>query len=228
MTEIRRLAMGYFVRPGSETPDGAPRVEPLFAHLVRHARGALLFDSGIGGGHDDLDAHYRPTRRDLPGALAGAGVSVSDVGTVANCHLHFDHCGENPRFAGVPIVAQRIELAAARTESYTLPELIDFTGVRYEETDGEAEIWPGIWVIPTPGHVDGHQSLVVEKADGTVVLAGQAHDFATQFGADQMARQARLEGVEPPLPGYAPWLDRLADFDPRRVVFAHDAAVWEP
>jgi hypothetical protein len=50
MTEIRRLAMGYFVRPGSETPDGAPRVEPLFAYLVRHDRGLLLFDSGIGAG----------------------------------------------------------------------------------------------------------------------------------------------------------------------------------
>jgi N-acyl homoserine lactone hydrolase len=119
-------------------------------------------------------------------------------------------------------------MAAARGEAYTFPELIDFTGARYEEVDGEAEIWPGVWVIPTPGHVDGHQSLVIEKPDGTVVLAGQAHDFATQFGADQMARQAALDGVEPPLPAYAPWLDRLADFDPRRVLFAHDAAVWEP
>jgi N-acyl homoserine lactone hydrolase len=228
MTEIRRLGMGYFVRPGGETPDGAPRVEPLFAYLLRHDHGVLLFDSGIGSGYAEVDAHYRPTRRDLPTALAGAGVNVSDVGIVANCHLHFDHCGGNPRFVGVPIVAQRVEMAAARTESYTFPELIDFSGARYEEVDGEAEIWPGVWVIPTPGHVDGHQSLVVEKPDGTVVLAGQAHDFATQFGADQMARRAGLDGVEQPLPAYAPWLDRLADFDPRRVLFAHDAAVWEP
>ena len=25
-----------------------------------------------------------------------------------------------------------------------------------------------------------------------------------------------------------PWLERLADFDPRRVFFAHDCSVWEP
>jgi hypothetical protein len=24
------------------------------------------------------------------------------------------------------------------------------------------------------------------------------------------------------------WIERLLSFDPKRVVFAHDAAVWEP
>jgi hypothetical protein len=61
-----------------------------------------------------------------------------------------------------------------------------------------------------------------------VVLAGQAHDVASHFASDQMAREAALHGVEPPLPTYQPWLERLADFDPRRVLFAHDCSVWEP
>ena len=93
---------------------------------------------------------------------------------------------------------------------------------------GEAEIRPGVWIIPTPGHTDGHQSLVLRQPDGTVVLAGQAHDFASHFASDHLARQAAADGAEPPLPTYRPWLDRLLDFAPRRVLFAHDASVWEP
>jgi N-acyl homoserine lactone hydrolase len=34
--------------------------------------------------------------------------------------------------------------------------------------------------------------------------------------------------VAAPLPTYLPWLERIAAFDPRRVLFAHDSSVWEP
>lgn len=129
---------------------------------------------------------------------------------------------------GTPILVQKAELATARRGGYTIDALVDFPGATYEEITGEAEIRPGVWIIPTPGHTDGHQSLVVRQSDGTVVLAGQAHDFASHYGSEQLARRAALEGVEQPLPAYRPWLDRLADFDPRRVLFAHDCSVWEP
>ena len=36
----------------------------------------------------------------------------------------------------------------------------------------------------------------------------------------------RVEAV--PLPTAPAWMDRLLAFDPRRVVFVHDAAAWEP
>jgi len=83
-------------------------------------------------------------------------------------------------------------------------------------------------VIPTPGHVDGHQSLVVATSDGTVVLAGQSHDTASAWSADALAARAPDLGHAPPLPDAPVWMDRLLELDPRRVVFAHDAAVWEP
>ncbi len=123
---------------------------------------------------------------------------------------------------------QATELATARRGGHTVDALVDFPGATYQEFSGEAEVWPGVWIIPTPGHTEGHQSLVVRQSDGTVLLAGQAHDFASEFGSDQLARTAALDGLEPPLPRYRPWLDRLGDFDPRRVLFAHDCSVWEP
>ncbi|MBA6435279.1 MBL fold metallo-hydrolase [Streptomyces sp. GMR22] len=225
---VCRLDLGYFVRPAPETGGPQPRVEPVLAYLVRHDRGLILFDTGIGAADPETEAHYRPRRRALPEALAAAGVGLADVSLVVNCHLHFDHCGGNPLLGGRPILVQDVELATARRGGYTFDELLDFPGATYEELAGEAEIWPGVHIIPTPGHTDGHQSLVVRQPDGTVILAGQAHDFGSEFASDHLARRAALDGVTQPLPPYRPWLDRLADFDPRRVLFAHDCAVWEP
>lgn len=225
---VRRLDLGYFIRPASETGGPQPRVEPVLAYLVRHDHGLILFDTGIGGGDAATEAHYRPRRRDLRDALSAAGVALDDISLVANCHLHFDHCGGNPLLGGRPILVQDVELATARAGDHTFDELIDFPAATYEELAGEAEVLPGVWIIPTPGHTQGHQSLVLRRRDGTVVLAGQAHDFASHYASDQLARRAALHGVEQPLPTYRHWLERLADFDPRRVLFAHDPSVWEP
>jgi N-acyl homoserine lactone hydrolase len=227
-TAIRRLDLGYFVRPASETGGSEPRVEPVLGYLVRRPEGLILFDTGIGDAGPGTEAHYRPRRRSLEGALHAAGAALADVSLVVNCHLHFDHCGGNPLLAGAPVLVQGTELAAARGGGHTAQALVDFPGVVYEEISGEAEIRPGVWIIPTPGHTDGHQSLVVRQSDGTVVLAGQAHDFASDYASDQLARRAGLDGVAEPLPTWRPWLERLAGFDPRRVLFAHDCSVWEP
>jgi N-acyl homoserine lactone hydrolase len=223
---VQRIDFGYFVRPGSETDSGSPRVEPCLGYLVRHPGGVLLFDTGMGR-HPEVDAHYRPRRIELPAALAAVGASVDEVTHVVNCHLHFDHCGGNPALAGRPVFVQRSELSAARTTTdYTIPELLD--GGRYEELDGEVEAAPGIFIVPTPGHTDGHQSLVVRAPDGTVVVAGQSHDTATLYSGDVLAQRAANDGHPQPLPEVAAWIDRLQRFDPRQVVFAHDHAVWMP
>ncbi len=227
-TAVRRLDLGYFVRPASETGGPQPRVESVLAYLVRREEGLILFDTGIGDAGPDTEAHYRPQRRKLGKALAASGVSLADVSLVVNCHLHFDHCGGNPLLGGRPILVQDVELAAARQGDYTVDALVDFPGAAYEEISGEAEVWPGVWIIPTPGHTDGHQTLAVRQSDGTVILAGQAHDFASHFAADQLAHLAGLHGLEEPLPTCRPWLGRLLEFDPRRVLFAHDCSVWEP
>ncbi len=225
---VRRLDLGYFVRPASEVGGAEPRVEPVLAYLVRRGEGLILFDTGLGLADDETEAHYRPQRRSLVAALVSAGVGLRDIKLVANCHLHFDHCGGNPELSGRPIVVQAAELAAAQAGGYTVPALVDFPGATYDELVGEAEIWPGVWIIPTPGHTPGHQSLVVRQPDGNIILAGQAHDFASQFAAEELTLRAVRDGVSPPLPTYHPWLERLAEFDPRRVLFAHDGSVWEP
>lgn len=215
ISDVRRILLGTFTRPPEETGTGRSRVEGVYGYLVRHDQGLVLLDTGMGRGDDGTESWYQPRRVALPDALATAGVSLDDLDLVANCHLHFDHCGGNPLLGATPVLCQRGELATARAGSYTFEDLLD--GVTYELLDGEAEPLPGLHVVPTPGHVDGHQSLVVECADGSVVLAGQSHDNASAWSADALD-----------LPLAPPWMERLLAFDPRRVVFAHDAAVWEP
>ena len=225
--DVRRLLLGTFVRPPEET-GAAPRVEAAYGYAVPHASGLVLLDTGIGAADEETEAWYRPRRIPLEQALSRGGWTLDDVHLVVNCHLHFDHCGGNPLLPGRPIVAQRTEVTTARAGGYTVDALVDFAGVAYEELDGEAEVLPGVHVIPTPGHVDGHQSVAVVCDDGSIVLAGQSHDQASQWSADALAAQAGALGHEQPLPTYPPWIDRLLAFDPRQVVFAHDAAVWLP
>jgi N-acyl homoserine lactone hydrolase len=226
--DVTRVLLGTFIRPAEETGTGQPRVEAVYGYLVRHSAGLALLDTGIGEADDETDAWYRPRRIPLQEALRSRDVSLDDVSMVVNCHLHFDHCGGNSLLAGRPVVCQRLELATARAGDYTFLELVDHPGARYELLDGEAEILPGVHVIPTPGHVDGHQSLVVRCGDGTVVLAGQSHDSASAWSADALATVGASLGHAEPLPAAPTWMQRLLEFDPRRVYFAHDAAVWEP
>jgi N-acyl homoserine lactone hydrolase len=217
---VRRVNFGYFVRPLEETGTGSPRAEPCLGYLIEHPDGLLLVDTGMG---EDawVDGHYQPHRIPLRRAV---GVDLDDVRYVVNCHLHFDHCGGNPLLSGRPVFTQRTELSAARhTQDYTLPELIDAPGITYTELDGETEVLPGVLIVPTPGHTAGHQSVVVRRTDGTVIVAGQSHDNASLYGSDVLAHRAGIEEIAMPA-----WIERLQRFDPARVVFAHDNAVWTP
>ncbi len=137
---VARLFLGTFVRPAEETATGQPRVEAVYGYLVRHDRGLVLLDTGMGEGDAETESWYRPQRVPLHLALASRGVSPDQVDIVVNCHLHFDHCGGNALLAGTPVVCQRQELASARAGDYTMEHLVDPPGSSYELLDGEARI----------------------------------------------------------------------------------------
>jgi glyoxylase-like metal-dependent hydrolase (beta-lactamase superfamily II) len=219
--EIVPLDVGTFTFPADEPWAGEQGV--VVAYAIRRREGVLLFDTGFGFGSPELDERYHPTFRPMADVLGEAGIRLATVDLVANCHLHADHAGQNATFRDIPIHVQRAELAIARAGDYTILEWIDGPGVRYQEADGDHDLVPGIRVLATPGHSPGHQSLVVDQADGPTVLTGQAI-----YGLDEWTGAPGREGRTSARdrPAYDASTARLRDLDPSRVLFAHDRRPW--
>ncbi len=217
LDDVQRMLLAELV-----WPPGTPRAGrsiPVYGYAIRHPRGLVLMDTGVGEGSPEVDAEWRPTRHSLDGALAALGHRRSDVIGIAVCHLHFDHCGNDPLFPGVPIYAQRPEYEATRQPDYTVPGWVDFPGATYELLAGDAEPWPGVHILSTPGHTPGHQSVLVDTEEGGVLLTGQAvYDLAELEG------RAPLESQDA---AYARSVERLRSLKPRRVYVSHDERVLE-
>ena len=151
---------------------------PGFSDTIDHPDGLILVDTGMIDTTPELDDEWSPTPHPLPADV------VSRVAVVVN-----------RLFPGVPIHVQRRELADARTEEdYTVREWVDFDGATYVEHDGEAEILPGVRLVPAPGHSAGHQVVVVETDEGTVVLGGDVgYSFEELGRGDTPGRQLVLD-----------------------------------
>jgi glyoxylase-like metal-dependent hydrolase (beta-lactamase superfamily II) len=199
----------------------------VLAFAVRHPTGLLLFETGVGRGNAFLDELYRIQHESIEEALAAHDHRLSDVRAVVNSHLHFDHCGNNSRFPGVPIYVQTSEYRAIHEPYYTVPEWVDFDDADYALIDGDVQIAAGVRVLSTPGHAPGHQSVILDTADGPVALAGQAIYSRAEY--EHVRASGRLREEDPP-PDPAQYLTsamRLIELQPRRVHFSHDRAVWE-
>jgi N-acyl homoserine lactone hydrolase len=182
---------------------------PVLAFAIRHPDGIVLVDTGIGEGNEWIETNYRPRSRDVREALAGAKLDPDQVRTVINTHLHFDHCGQNRAFPGVPIRVQQAELDLALREGHTIVEWVDFPEASYEAVEGDREIVEGVSVLATPGHTPGHQSVTVRTGDGLVLIVGQAAQDARSFATGEADAS----------------VGRLRELNADRIHFSHDRAV---
>jgi glyoxylase-like metal-dependent hydrolase (beta-lactamase superfamily II) len=159
-------------------------LQALNCLLIETPAGRALVETGIG---DRIDAKTRAMRQAegpwIVAALRTAGFDPASVDVVAMSHLHFDHAGGllaadgSRAFPRARIVAQRAEWEIALgsnprlVASYVQPELqlvADWGAEGWVE--GEREVIPGVWVVPTGGHSAGHQGIVV-RAPGAPPLA---------------------------------------------------------
>jgi N-acyl homoserine lactone hydrolase len=198
----------------------------IFAFALRHPSGLILYETGIGQGSEVLDNYYQVNHRSIEAELEVHGHGVADVRLVVNSHLHFDHCGNNMSFPGVPIFVQAIEYEVARQPNYTVPEWVDFEGAEYAVITGDAQVASGVRVISTPGHTAGHQSLVLDTRSGTVALAGQAIYSKAEYEHIRTTGTTHEEDPPPDPVQYLASATRLLALRPLRVYFSHDRAVW--
>ena len=214
--QIDRLHLASLTAPAGHPSAGAA-IE-VFAYLVRRGDLTVLVDTGMGGDSAFLDKLYAARRTDLSTPLAAVGASVADIDAVVNSHLHFDHCGGNRLFPGMPIYVQARERQAARTARYTVESWVEPEGVTIREVDGDHEIAPGLTLLFTPGH----QSLLVETPDGPLIVGAQAAYTAAEFEAGGDLAEAH-EGMGE---AYRASIERLKSLAPTRVFFSHDRREW--
>ncbi len=182
-------------------PDGRNRIPlALRCLLVEHDAGPVLIDTGLGNKESDkfreiygVENAGKAGPTQLEDALAGAGFRPEDVRWVINTHLHFDHAGGNTYAAGdrapspsialsfpnATYVVQQRELEfATHTNERTAASYLDhnFAPVgaagRWRLVNGETELLPGIRLVPTPGHVPHHQSVVIANGGERACFLG--------------------------------------------------------
>jgi N-acyl homoserine lactone hydrolase len=214
--EIVRLHLGRL---------GAFNNVPVHGFVIKHPRtGAILVDTGVGW-PTDVIKEWRIVNRRAADALAEHDLSPADVTIVINSHLHWDHCGQNAVFKHAPFYIQRSELARARREEKKTAEWFDFAEARFELIDGDAEIAEGVRVVATPGHTVGHQSVLVDTADGAAVMIG---DAAYTSDIYQQADEADLSvwpGQHSNRKDWTTSLKKLRQMQPHAVHFCHDTRV---
>jgi len=93
-----------------------------------------------------VDTGAADEREELARAFDQIGVRPESVEAVVNTHLHLDHSGCNDLFANAKFFAHGLEEPPLGT-------------VRLS---GETTIFPGISVVPTPGHTRGSVSVFVD------------------------------------------------------------------
>jgi glyoxylase-like metal-dependent hydrolase (beta-lactamase superfamily II) len=162
--------------------------------LVEAPQALVLVDTGLGNkesakfldiyrvSNSAVSGKGAPTR--LEDAIRHAGFEPSDIDVVVNTHLHFDHAGGNTfvdasgtvgvSFPKARHVVQRHELDFARSRNerirasylaHNFEPVVD-AGL-WDLVDGETQVTEGVRVLPTPGHIPHHQSVLIES-DGQV------------------------------------------------------------
>ena len=164
--------------------------------LVEHDSGLMLIDTGAGNKEDakfydiyGIENTGTPGPTALEDGIRAAGHRPDDVSIVINTHLHFDHAGGNTyRDTDGTIRASmpNARYVVQRGEHHFATHLNERTAASYfahnfepireqgrlDLVEGEREIVPGITVLPTPGHVPFHQSVLLRSRGETALYLG--------------------------------------------------------
>ncbi|KHK99049.1 hypothetical protein LK09_08040 [Microbacterium mangrovi] len=150
--------------------------------LVERDGRALLIDAGAGPitMGPPLNTYGVITGGALLESLAVLGRTPEDVEAVALTHLHADHFGwawhpapggDAPAFRHAPYLVAEAEWSQRHLpEAQGMGPMIAAMASNVRTIAAGAEIFPGVTVMPAPGHSAGHTGYEIH-ADGTRVLA---------------------------------------------------------
>jgi len=120
---------------------------------------------------------------------------------------------------------QRAHIADAVTWPDPLDQALwNVPGLRWQRLDGDFEIEPGIRLLRTDGHAQGHQSVMVETGSGWVILAIDAIDDAQLIESRAFAEYT--DNVEKANASIDRLLTLSAEYR-APIIYGHDFDQWE-
>lgn len=212
---------------------GTPVRIPSYGVLVEHDDGLFVFDTGFDLDHTNavlpFELPEQTPEQTIPAQLERCGFRPSDVTTLVNSHLHFDHCGGNKHVPDAKVVLHERELAHARDcEPFERFGYSDHTWdherALFETVTGDVDLAKGLRLLETPGHTVGHYSLLVTPDSGApmlfafdVVYTSEALEKVVQAGfhIDPVAGVRSIRRIQ-----------QVAAETGAQVFFSHDMEAW--
>jgi N-acyl homoserine lactone hydrolase len=178
--------MSWFSDTGEYDGKSGQLVDPCF--LIRHPKGMLLWDTGLGdklaanaNGVDNSGVHMRVPFA-LVGQLEKLKLTPADVTYMAFSHFHFDHTGNANAFPSSTWILNSNELNwALGTPTPFGVDPSTFSAYKSAKTqmiDGDFDVFGDgrVRILKAPGHTPGHQVLMIKLTkSGTVILSGDLY-----------------------------------------------------
>jgi glyoxylase-like metal-dependent hydrolase (beta-lactamase superfamily II) len=148
-------------------------------YLIKHARGWVLFDTGVGDhifkmpdGQKSRAGNWT-VKKTLESQLSELGLKPSDIDYLALSHSHGDHVGNLGLFSQSTLVVQKPEF------EWKPPVGVNpfKPGMKAITPEGDHDLFGdgSVVLIATYGHSPGHQNLLVRlPKTGAVMLTGDS------------------------------------------------------
>ncbi|MEA3011200.1 MAG: N-acyl homoserine lactone hydrolase [Sphingomonadales bacterium] len=155
-------------------------------YLIRHGENYLLWDTGLpgelAGKTVQADGMTLTVTRRIVDQLAQIGIRPEQINFVGISHRHDDHTGQAADFAKATLLigAEDFETVKGRPDSAARFAPWIKSGSKVEKIQGDHDVFGdgSVVMLDTPGHTEGHHSLLVRlKLMGPVMLTGDLWHF---------------------------------------------------
>ncbi|KOV89436.1 N-acyl homoserine lactonase family protein [Streptomyces sp. NRRL B-3648] len=210
------------------TPVGAP----VPGYLVQTADGTnVLVDTGFSRAATGPKAMIKVGPDEgVEARLAVLGLRPRDIHLVVCTHLDPDHAGNHDLFTDAEFVVQRSHYRLATSGELGRLEIAraswDQPHLKYRLVEGDTELLPGVQLVESSGHVQGHQSVLVRlPRTGAVLLAADAVPAAEYLDPERRA-MTPFDVDEAAVRASTRRLVELAEATGALLVHGHDAQQW--
>jgi N-acyl homoserine lactone hydrolase len=228
--------MSLFSDTGDYDGKTGNMADPCF--LIRHPRGTLLWDTGLGDKFvrqgDDVSQQGTEVAAgirifvdtSLQSQLQTLGLKPENINCVAFSHFHFDHLGNANMFTHSTWILNKTELAAALGPSppFGVDKALisEHEHVQKQMIDGDYDVFGdgSVRILGAPGHTPGHQVLLLRlKNAGPVMLSGDLYHTRENR---QFRRVPSINSERADTLASIDRFERMATNTKARVIIQHD------